>query len=640
MASQEFLAECSSFGAETRSLCEAKHDKYLAKQDESIFSEEEPLTSFGLRPKPYVVWGSWRSPQVRVKKEYMEIERLRHSASHIMADAVKQLYPEVKLGIGPAIEDGFYYDFDREEPFVPEDLAKVEKKMNEIVSKNEKFTQKMMKKDEALKLFEEMGEKYKAELIKELNVDELSIYRHGDFVDLCKGPHVNSTGEVKNFKLLSIAGAYWRGSENNPMLQRIYGTAFETKKELDEYLKFVEESKKRDHRRLGKELRLFTIQDNIGAGLVLYYPKGAMLRSIIEDFIKREHLKRGYELIRGPHILKSDIWIQSGHYEYYKDNMYIFKIEDKEFAIKPMNCPSHMLAYKSSLRSYRELPIRYFELGDVYRHEKSGVLHGLLRVRGFTQDDAHIFCLREQVEDEIADVINFVKETMDVFGFKDFDVELSTRPPKFIGRIEDWQEAQAALISSLKLKKLEFDINEGEGAFYGPKIDIKIKDALKRPWQCATIQCDFALPERFDLTYIGKDGKEHRPIMLHRVILGSIERFIGTLIEHYAGEFPLWLSPIQIVVIPIAKSQNSYAETLTKECLKEELRAKLDGRDETMQKKIREAELEKIPYMLIVGEKETKSGTVSVRSKRKGDLGSMKPDDFIKRVKEEIEKKK
>ena len=569
----------------------------------------------------------------------MDFGKLRHSASHIMADAVKQLYPDVKLGIGPAIQDGFYYDFDRSEPFVPEDLAKIEKKMRQIVSKNDKFKHRMIKKDEALKFFEKMGEKYKAELIKELEVKEVSIYRHGDFVDLCKGPHVNSTGEIKNFKLLSIAGAYWRGNENNPMLQRIYGTAFETKKEMDEYLKFIEESKKRDHRKLGKKLHLFTMQDNIGAGLVLYYPKGAMLRSIIEDFIKAEHLKRGYELVRGPHILKSDIWIQSGHYDYYKENMYIFKVEDKEFAIKPMNCPAHMLAYKSRVRSYKELPIRYFELGDVYRHEKSGVLHGLLRVRGFTQDDAHIFCLREQVEDEIAGVIDFVKETMDVFGFKDFAVELSTRPPKFIGRVEDWEEAQTALINSLKRKKLKFSINEGEGAFYGPKIDIKIKDALKRLWQCATIQCDFVLPERFDLTYMGQDGKEHRPIMLHRVILGSIERFIGTLIEHYAGEFPLWLSPIQIVVIPISSNQNSYAEALRKRCCKEGLRVKVDKRDEKMQKKIREAELEKTPYMLVVGEKESESGRVAVRSKKKGDLGSMKMEDFLKRAKEEVEKK-
>ncbi|MBN1871095.1 MAG: threonine--tRNA ligase [Candidatus Omnitrophica bacterium] len=556
-----------------------------------------------------------------------------------MADAVQQLYPGTLLGIGPAIEDGFYYDFDREEPFAPEDLARIEDKMRQIVSSNTPFINETMRKRDAIALFEKRGEKFKVELVKGLAGDEVSIYKHGNFFDLCRGPHVKSTGEVRHFKLLSIAGAYWRGNENNPMLQRIYGTAFDTEKELKAYLKFVEESKKRDHRKLGKELKLFTIQDKIGAGLVLYYPKGAMLRSIIEDYIKKEHLKRGYEFVRGPHIMRSDVWIQSGHYDYYKENMYIFKIEDKEFAIKPMNCPGHMMVYKSSLRSYREFPIRYFELGDVHRHEKSGVLHGLLRVRGFTQDDAHIFCLREQVVGEIAGVIDFVKETMDVFGFKDLEIELSTRPPKFIGKEDDWERAEKALTDSLKNKGLAYNINEGEGAFYGPKIDIKIKDALKRPWQCATIQCDFALPERFDLTYIGQDGKEHRPIMLHRVILGSIERFIGTLIEHYAGEFPMWLSPIQVMLIPISQNQNSYADDLRSTLTKEGFRTKLDTRDEKMQKKIREAELEKIPYMLVVGEKESESKTVSVRSKKKGNIGSLSLGDFIKMAKEEADKR-
>jgi threonyl-tRNA synthetase len=556
-----------------------------------------------------------------------------------MADAVKQLYNDVKLGIGPAIEDGFYYDFDRAEPFAPEDLPRIEAKMREIIAKNDKFVCETIKKEDAVSLFQKMSEKYKVEIIRELPGDKVSIYRHGKFVDLCKGPHIDSTGEVSHFKLLSIAGAYWRGNENNPMLQRIYGTAFPTQKGLAEYLKFVEESKKRDHRKLGKELELFTMQDNIGAGLVLYYPKGAMLRSIIEDFIRKEHLKRGYEFVRGPHIMKSDIWIESGHYSYYKENMYIFKIENQEYAIKPMNCPGHILAYRSRVRSYRELPIRYFELGDVYRHEKSGVLHGLLRVRGFTQDDAHIFCRKEQAEEEIMKVIDFVKDVMDIFGFKDLAIEVSTRPPKFIGKVEDWERAQEALINSLKRKKLEFGICEGEGAFYGPKIDIKIKDALKRPWQCATVQCDFALPERFDLTYTGEDGKEARPIMLHRVILGSIERFIGTLIEHYAGEFPLWLAPVQISLIPITNKQNEYAEKLREKFFKEGFRVEIDKRDEKMQKKIRDAELEKIPYMLVVGEKEAKAGTVSVRSKKSGDLGGIKVDEFVTKVKGDIDKK-
>ncbi|MFH0840274.1 MAG: threonine--tRNA ligase [Candidatus Omnitrophota bacterium] len=570
----------------------------------------------------------------------MNLETLRHSASHIMADAVKELHPDVKLGIGPSIEDGFYYDFDRKDAFVPEDLAKIEAKMREIISKDDKFTCEEMKKQDAIAFFKKTGEKYKVEIIQELEGDKITIYKHGKFTDLCKGPHVNSTGEVKSFKLLSIAGAYWRGNENNPMLQRIYGTAFSSDKELAEYLKFVEESKKRDHRKLGKELELFTIQDNIGAGLVLYYPKGAMLRSIIEDFIKKEHFKRGYEFVRSPHIMKSDIWVQSGHYEYYKENMYIFKIESQEFAIKPMNCPGHMLVYKSRVRSYRELPIKLFELGDVYRHEKSGVLHGLLRVRGFTQDDAHIFCLREQVEDEIIKVIDFVKDVMDIFGFKDMDIEVSTRPSKYIGKVEDWERAQAALINSLKRKKLNFEICEGEGAFYGPKIDIKIKDALKRPWQCATIQCDFALPERFDLKYTSQDGKEERPIMLHRVILGSLERFIGTLIEHYAGEFPLWLAPVQMVLIPISDKQNEYAEILREKFSKEDFRVEIDKRDEKMQKKIRTAELEKVPYMLIVGGKEAKADSVSVRSKKSGDLGILRIEEFVKKIKEEVNKKR
>jgi len=565
----------------------------------------------------------------------MDLEKLRHSASHIMADAVKQLYPDAKLGIGPAIEDGFYYDIESEHVFSPEDLPAIEEKMRKIAEQDLPFVCEKAKKAEAVKLFTHLGEKYKLELIRGLDSPEVSIYRHGGFTDLCKGPHVASTGEVRHFKLLSIAGAYWRGNENNPMLQRIYGTAFPTKQELDEYLRFVEESKKRDHRRLGRELQLFTIDDTIGAGLVLYYPKGAMLRSIIEDFIKTEHLRRGYELVRGPHIMKSDIWIRSGHYDYYKENMYIFKIEDKEFAIKPMNCPGHMMAYKAAVRSYREFPIRYFELGDVYRHEKSGVLHGLLRVRGFTQDDAHIFCLKEQLEDEIIGVIDFVQETMDIFGFTDLEIELSTRPAKSIGNDEDWQRAEEALVKALKTKGLASSVNQGEGAFYGPKIDIKIKDALKRPWQCATIQCDFALPERFDLTYDAEDGRKHRPIMLHRVILGSIERFIGTLIEHYAGEFPLWLAPVQVALVPISQRQNSFAEDLREKLVSEGFRVKLDSRDEKMQKKIRDAELEKIPYMLIVGEREMESSSVSVRAKKGGNLGSLKIEDFIEKIKKE-----
>ena len=508
----------------------------------------------------------------------MNLEALRHSASHILADAVKRLYPKAKLGIGPAIKDGFYYDFDRPESFTPEDLPKLEKEMKKIEEENSPFLRREVPKKEAINLFKRLGEDYKLKLLDELKEKNVTLYRHGNFVDLCKGPHVESAGQVKFFRLLNIAGAYWHGIETNPMLQRIYGTAFQTKTELDNFLKLREELKRRDHRRLGKDLELFSFHDKVGAGLVLYHPKGALVRTLIEDYIKSEHLKRGYKLVRGPHILKSDIWIQSGHYEYYKKNMYFFKIEENEFAVRPMNCPAHILVYKSKKRSYRDLPLRFFELGDVYRHEKSGVLHGLLRVRGFTQDDAHIFCLKEQAETEIILVIDFVIDVLRVFGFDDFSVELSTKPEEYIGRDEDWEEATNALKNALKTKGLKYEINEGEGAFYGPKIDIKLKDVFGREWQCATIQCDFALPERFKLAFTDKDGRDKRPIMLHRVILGSIERFLGALIEHYGGAFPLWLAPTQAMIIPITDRQNEYANKTLNILIKNEIRVELDSR--------------------------------------------------------------
>ena len=570
----------------------------------------------------------------------IKIEALRHSASHIMAEAVKRVYPKAKLGMGPAITDGFYYDFDIDEAIKPEDLAKVEQEMKKIVKENSEFVRQEIPKKEAKSLFTKLEEKYKLELIEGLKGGSVSVYRHGNFVDLCKGPHVARAGEVKVFKLLSVAGAYWRGIETNPMLQRIYGTAFENKSELDKFLKIMEEAKKRDHRVLGKKLDLFSFNAEMGAGLVLYHPKGAILRTIIEDYIKREHIKRGYQPVVSPHISKSDIWIQSGHYEYYKENMYIFEIEGKEFVVKPMNCPGHILVYKSHKRSYRDLPFRLFELGSVYRHEKSGVLHGLLRVRGFTQDDAHIFCLKEQIEEEVVNVIDFARETLKVFGFDKYTVELSTRPKESIGKDEEWKEATEALKNTLKRKKIPFEINEGEGAFYGPKIDIKLKDALGREWQCATIQCDFALPERFKLKYTSKDGKEEKPIMLHRVILGSMERFLGALIEHYAGNFPLWLAPVQVAVIPITSKQNDYAENLTKLTAEKDIRAITDTRDEKMQKKIRERELEKIPYLAIVGEREAKDNKVSLRSKSKGNIGEMPVEKFLSIIEEEIKNKK
>ncbi len=556
-----------------------------------------------------------------------------------MAQAVKMLWPEARLGIGPSIEDGFYYDFDKPDAFEPDDLARIEDKMHDIVKANYKFEQQEIAKEEALKIFKKRGETYKEELIQAIPDEKVTVYKDGDFVDLCRGPHVESTGRIRSFKLLSIAGAYWHGLETNPMLQRIYGTAFETEDELNNYLMLVEEARKRDHRVVGKQLGYYSLNEEVGPGLVLYHPKGAMLRYLIEDYIRKEHLRRGYELVVGPHIMKSDIWIRSGHYDYYKENMYTFKIEEQEYALKPMNCPGHILVYKSRTRSYRDLPLRYFELGTVYRNEKSGVLHGLLRVRGFTQDDAHIFCLREQVEDEIIKVIDFVIDTLNVFGFEDFSVELSTRPAKSIGKDEDWDAAHHALSNALKRKYLRYSVNEGEGAFYGPKIDIKLKDALKREWQCATIQCDFALPERFDLTYIGEDGKEYRPIMLHRVILGSLERFIGALIEHFGGAMPLWLAPTQVVIIPISEKVISYAKKVEKVLVESGIRAELDYRNERLQKKIRDAEMEKVPYMVIVGEREAAEDSLSIRSKASGEMGRLMVDEFMQMLQKEIKEK-
>ena len=570
----------------------------------------------------------------------MELDTLRHSTSHIMAQAVKRLFPGVKLAIGPAIEDGFYYDFDVPQPFLEEDLPRIEAEMAKIIKENHKFERSLLKKDEALKQFKKMDEPYKVELIEEIPDSEVTIYSNGDFTDLCRGPHIDSTGQVKAFKLLSIAGAYWRGDEKNKMLQRIYGTVFETKAELDSYVAKIEEAKKRDHRKLGKELELFMMDEKAGAGLVIYQPKGAMLRTIIEDWEKKEHLKRGYQIVIGPHMLKSDIWIESGHYGYYKENMYIFQVEGQEYAIKPMNCPAHILIYRSKTRSYRDLPRRDFELGSVYRHEKSGVLHGLLRVRGFTQDDAHIFCLREQAVDEIKGVIDFVMDAFKVFGFADFEIELSTKPDKCIGSDEDWELATNALAEALKSKGLAYKVHEKEGAFYGPKIDIKLKDALGRAWQCATIQCDFNLPQRFKISYVGQDGKEYTPIMLHRVILGSMERFLGALIEHYGGAFPVWLSPVQAVIIPIADEHKDYAKKIEEKLRNNDIRAEIDDKNARMQHKIRDAEVQKVPYMLIVGGKEAQTESVSVRERGKGDLGPMKLGEFIAKIANEIKGKK
>ena len=559
-----------------------------------------------------------------------------------MAEAVKKLWPETKLAIGPSIEDGFYYDFDKKDAFSNEDLLKIEQEMQKIIAKDEPFLRQELAKPEAIELFKKMNEYYKVELIENLPNEKVSIYKTGEaFLDLCRGPHVKSTGEIKFFKLLSVAGAYWHGIETNPMLQRIYGTCFNTQKELDEYLNSLEEAKLRDHRKIGPALGFFDIyHEEAGAGLVFYHPKGALLRTIIEDYEKKEHLKRGYQLVITPHIMDVALWKTSGHYDYYKENMYSFVAEEKEFVLKPMNCPGHILIYKSKTRSYKDLPIRLFELGTVYRREKAGVLHGLLRVRGFTQDDAHIFCLPEQLSQEIKAIIDFVFDTMKTFGFNDMQIELSTKPEKYIGSDEDWQKATDALEDALKEKGLSYEINHGDGAFYGPKIDIKLKDALKRTWQCATIQCDFALPKRFGLAYVDAEGKDKQPIMLHRVLLGSLERFIGALIEHYKGELPLWLSPTQVLIIPIKESAATYAQKVKDELEKNQIRVDMDTRNETLDKRIRNAELNKIPYCLILGDREAKQEQVSVRKKGSGDKGVVALNKFIEELIHQIQQHK
>jgi len=562
------------------------------------------------------------------------LDIIRHSASHLMAQAVRDLFPGVKVAIGPSIETGFYYDFDYEPGFTDEDLVKIEKRMREIAAMNIPIERKVLKRQDAIALFSEMGEPYKVELLEALTDDEVSTYTQGSFTDLCRGPHLPSTGKIKAFKLLSLAGAYWRGDERNKMLTRIYGTAFADEKSLKEYLTFLEEVKKRDHRRIGKDLDLFSISDEVGAGLVIYHPKGALLRWFLEDFERREHLKRGYQFVVGPHILKMDMWKKSGHFENYRENMYFTKVDEIEYGIKPMNCLSHIMVYKSQVRSYRELPLRYFELGTVCRHEKSGVLHGLMRVREFTQDDAHIFLRPDQLHEEILAIIRFVQDVMAIFGFQ-FEMEISTRPSKSIGSDEDWERAEKALKEVLDTEGLLYDLNEGDGAFYGPKIDIKLKDALGRKWQCATIQCDFALPERFDLHYTDSDGLRKRPVMLHRVVLGALERFMGVLIEHYAGKFPLWLAPTQVVVMNITDEQAPYVNNIADRLAREGIRVETDLRNEKLGLKIRESVVKKIPYMVIAGKKEAQSNTLTVRVRDGGELKDISLDDFVDRVKDE-----
>lgn len=564
--------------------------------------------------------------------EGMEI--LRHSTAHVMAQAVKELFPGAKVTIGPAIETGFYYDFDYEPGFTEEDLPRIEERMREIVARDLPIRRRVVSKAEALDLFRGFGEPFKEELISGVKDSEVSLYTQDGFTDFCRGPHLPSTGKIRAFKLLSLAGAYWRGDERNKMLTRIYGTAYPSAAALEEYLHFLEEVKKRDHRRLGRELDLFSISDEVGAGLVIYHPKGALLRHILEDFEKKEHLRRGYEFVIGPQILKVDLWKKSGHYDNYRENMYFTKVDDVEYGLKPMNCVAHIMVYKSHIRSYRDLPLRYFELGTVNRHEKSGVLHGLLRVREFTQDDAHIFCRPDQLHQEISAIMSFVSDVMGIFGFE-YELEISTRPAKFIGREEDWERAEGILKAVLDDRSLAYEINEGDGAFYGPKIDVKLKDAIGRKWQCATIQLDFALPERFDLHYVDTDGRRKRPVMLHRVILGAMERFIGVLIEHYAGRFPLWLSPVQVLILPITDEQAAEAEKLRGMLAGEDIRVEIDGRNEKLGLKIREGTVGKVPYMVVIGKKEAETGTLSIRGRDGAEMKGVTSAEFIIKLKEE-----
>lgn len=563
---------------------------------------------------------------------------LRHTAAHILAQAVKRLFPKAQLTIGPAIDTGFYYDFDIDEPFTPEVLQRVEDEMKKIVKEDLRLERYIISRGEALKLMGEMGESYKVQLINDLPEDEeLSIFKQGEFIDLCAGPHVVSTGSVKAIKLLSVAGAYWRGNEKNKMLQRIYGTAFAKKSELDEYLNMLEEAKKRDHRKLGKELKLFALMEE-GPGFPFFLPKGMVLKNILIDYWRELHKKANYLEIETPIILNKQLWETSGHWFHYKENMYTVNIDEEEFAIKPMNCPGGMLVYRSETHSYRDFPIRMGELGRVHRHELSGALHGLMRVRAFTQDDAHIFMLPEQIKDEIKGVVKLINEVYERFGFK-YHVELSTRPENSMGSDEEWRVAEEALQGALEDIGLSFKVNPGDGAFYGPKIDFHLEDSIGRTWQCGTIQLDFQLPQRFDLNYIGKDGEKHRPIVIHRVIFGSIERFIGILIEHFAGKFPTWISPLQVKVLPISDKFNSYAESVVKVLRDIGIRVELDDRDEKIGFKIREARNERVPYMIILGEKEQAEGTVTVRCRKDGVQSSVVLYEFISSIREEIQNK-
>ena len=566
-------------------------------------------------------------------------ERIRHSTSHVMADVVTKMFPDVKLAIGPPTDDGFYYDFLAPEPFSDEQLEQIEDRMKKVISQDLSFEYSEYPREKALEMNAE--EPMKLEIIEGIPEDEaISTYRHGDFEDLCAGPHVESTGKIPAFKLLSVAGAYWRGDENRPMLQRIYGTAFESQEALDEHLERLEEARRRDHRVLGRELDLFSIHDETGPGLIVWHPKGSRIRSIVEDFWRQEHYKAGYDIIYTPHIGRSTLWETSGHLEFFKENMYAaMDMDGQEYYLRPMNCPFHILYYGTRMRSYRDLPMRIGELGSVYRYERGGVLHGLLRVRGMTQDDAHIFCTPDQVEEEIGGVLDLTFHLLRSFGFSEFEIMLSTRPEKAVGDPDRWELATESLRRTLESRELPFGIDEGGGAFYGPKIDVHIKDAIGRLWQCTTVQFDFNLPERFGLTYIGEDGKEHQPYMIHRALLGSMERFMGVLIEHYGGAFPTWLAPVQALIIPIADRHVDYAQEVRKTLAEGGIRVEVDGRNERMNAKIRDGQVQKVPYMLIVGDRETEAGAVAVRLRSGENLGAMPVSDLQERILEEVASK-
>ncbi len=558
-----------------------------------------------------------------------------------MAHAVKELYPGTRLAIGPAIADGFYYDLDCSHPLTQDDLPRIEEKMKEIIKADRPFVRRELPREEALKLFQELGETYKVELINELKDEMVTVYEEGDFMDLCRGPHLKSTGQVRAFKLLSVAGAYWRGDEKNKMLQRIYGVSFPTEEALKKHLEFLEEVKKRDHRRLGRELDLFSLSDDIGAGLVLWHPRGAAVRRVIENFWLDEHYKAGYEILYTPHMAKLDLWETTGHLDFYRENMYSpMEVEGSDYEIKPMNCPFHVSIFKSSLKSYRNLPLRYAELGTVYRYERSGVLHGLLRVRGFTQDDAHIFCTEEQIDGEVLKVLEFTIFILRTFGFTDYDIYLSTRPDKYVGTDEGWERATNALQKALDHKGLKHEIDPGEGVFYGPKIDIKVRDSLGRQWQCSTIQVDFNLPERLDISYRGPDSRDYRPIMIHRALMGSLERFFGVLIEHYGGAFPLWLSPVQASVLPIAERHIGYGGKVLDSLKERGIRADLDDANEKIGYKIRKAAMLKTPYMCIIGDRESANNTVNLRKRSGENAGEMSVEKLISFLKEEIKNRR